>query len=262
MISVKSKNIKTYFLLIFFGVFLHSSEVYAGRDFDTRIDPEEKAVFAFFRAANTAVDYDFWIKTNKNFLAFNEQEQREVYFREQMRLGYGYGNYDLDKDPLKLNIDIIAQYKKGTDEERPRIEFRFFGLNNENIPIFNYAYGDGTISLLIKDIEKFKSLPLSPSEEKAVLEKIPYTDSEFDARLEVEVKVTEADYENPVKIRDEFQWFMKGQVAYIRCNVSSYYSSESTLIWDYVAPWFEEVLEERNKPEELKYPHPYDLFKD
>ncbi len=249
-------------MILGLGACLYSYAALASLTIETEISPREKAVFAFFRAAQTPVDFDFWVKTNRSFQAFGEKEQRDIFLREQMRLGRGYGLYDIEKEPLKLTVDIVAKYIPPEEDSLARIEFRLFSVRGESIPTFNYPFGDGIISLIINGLDRFKSLELSPEENEAVLSKLPYTDDEFDAHLEVEVRVSKADYENPIKNNDKFQWIMTGDIAYIKCEVGSYYTAEEVLIWDYLAPWFEGIYEERNMPDEAKYPHPYDLFKD
>lgn len=259
-ISLKKKILTI--LMIVCGACIFSYVAVATLMVETKVTPKEKAVFAFFRAANTPVDYDFWIKTNKSFQAFSEKEQREIFLREQMRLGRGYGHYDVEKEPLKITVDIVAKYVPPEDDNPARIEFRLFSVRGDSIPTFNYPFGDGIISLIINKLDRFKSLELSEAENEAVLSKLPYTDDEFDAHLEVEVRVTGADYEKPVETNGKFQWIMTGDIAYIKCEVGSYYTAEEVLIWDYLAPWFEETYKERLIPDEAKYPHPYDLFKD
>lgn len=254
-----------FFYLLCFVFVLVGSQRYSHANgfFDTTITPQERAVFAFFRAAEIPPDYDFWITTTKTYEEISSDKKKEDYMIKQMvRLGRGYGEFDVNKDLLELKTNIVSRYYPATEDEPARIKFKFFGLGSGNTPTFNYPFGSGYLSLILNKLDFFSDLELSEEEDKGVKEQVPYEGDDFDATLYIHAKVERADYENKILQNNRFIWPMFGKIGFIKCvHKSSYYGTEKVL-WEYLAPWYEEEYNLANMPEEQKYPHPYDLFKD
>ncbi len=259
-------NYKKYlklFNLVILLLFIQSNSVIAQNGYyETTVTPEEQAIFAFFRAAEEAPDYDLWIKSKSKYKNLPESKKEGFLIKEIMRLGQGYGAFDIDTDLIEIKINTVSKYIPAKDGKPARITFRFLNLGNNEIPTFNYKFGDGYISMIINKFAFFSNLKLSPEKDKVIRDKIPYEDDEFDTELEVHLKISSADYKNFKIVRDKRQWFMIGEIAYIKCSVDSYYTQQNYILWDYVAPWYEQAFRIKNMPEEEKYPHPYDLFKD
>lgn len=229
--------------------------------YEEKTTPKERAVFAFFRAAGSAPDYDFWIKTKGRYEALPEKSRDAYVLNEILRLGRGYSAYDADEDLLELTINVIVKYISAVDDEQPRITFEFFQADEAYVPTFAYPYGEDVISLIIDRLASFANVPLNEAQNNTLLPKIPYEDDYFDAKLIVHVRVDRADTEKPIMVHGVEQWLMIGDVAYLKCEVVGFMGRDRVL-WDFVAPWYEEIFEQKNTPEEEKYPHPYDLFKD
>lgn len=231
--------------------------------FDTTITPEERAVFAFFRAAEVPPDYDFWLKSTPAFEELKSDKQKEDYMiKEMLRLGRGYGEFDVNKDLLELKTNIISRYHPASDTKPARITFRFFALTSNNTPTFNYSFGSGALSLILNRLDYFSDLKLSEAEDAGVSQKVPYANDDFDATLFIHARVERADYENKILQGSRFIWPMFGKIGFIKCVYKSPYTQKEEVLWDYLAPWYEEQYNLANMPEEQKYPHPYDLFKD
>lgn len=261
--SLHYKNIKNlYGLFCFIAVLFIAIPSSAQDYFDTKITPQEQAVFAFFRASGDAPDYDFWIKSKSSFLSLGKKAREDYFVREMLRLGRGYGMYDLDTDVLEIKTNVVVRYIEAEEDKPARLSFRFFGLGSEDVPTFDYRFGSGYVYLIIDQLNYFSDLKLTPEQDKAVREKIPYLDDEFDAEVVVHVRASEADYDTPViELNGTLKWPMLGKIAYIKCVVDSYYTQQTHTLWDYLAPWYEEQFRIKNMPKEEKYPHPYDLFK-
>ncbi len=259
-----------YFLhLVCAFVLLFSFErtAFSGSAFDTTITAEERAVFAFFRAADVPPDYDFWLKSTTFYEELTSDKKKEDYMiKEMVRLGRGYGEFDVNKDLLELKTNIVSRYHKPTkdDEEgiADRLTFKFFGLGHGNTPTFNFPFGAGSLSLILNRLDYFSDLNLSEEEASAVSTKVPYFDDDFDATLYIHTMVDRADYENSILLNGRYVWPMFGKIGYIKCVYKSPYSQHEAILWEYLAPWYEEQYNYKNIPEEQKYPHPYDLFKD
>ena len=245
-------------LLVFLVSF--SAHIVLAAEQEKQTTPKERAVFAFFRAAGTAPDYDFWIKSSSRYNAMPENHKNAYMLDEMLRLGRGYSAYDPNENMLELKINVIVKYISGEEDEPPRITFDFFQVDEAYVPTFAYPYGEDVISLIIDRLAAFSNVRLDEAQNATLLPKIPYVDEYFDAKLIVHVRVSRAETKKPIITNGVRQWLMIGDVAHLKCEVG--YMGRDRLLWDFVAPWYEEALEEKNKPEESKYPHPYDLFKD
>lgn len=263
--SERNMHIKTILSMLVFVVTIAAiSPAYAQKDnyFSTKISPEEQAVFAFFRASGDAPDYDFWITSKREYQNLSEAKQEDYLVKEIMRLGHGYGMYDLNTDLLEIKVNVISRYIAAKDGEPARIVYRLLNIDDGVTPTFNYRFGSGFISMIIARLDFFSDVELTPEKDKILREKIPYEDDEFDTTLEIHIRIMEADFKNVDESDGIKQWSMVGEIAYIKCEVDSYYTRQSYILWDYVAPWHEDAFRIKNMPEEEKYPHPYDLFKD
>ncbi len=259
---MKNRNFFNIFCLIVI-LLIHTTSVWAQNGYySTKITPKEQAIFAFFRAAGEAPDYDLWIKSKPTYKSLPKSKQETYMIKEMMRLGQGYGAFDLDTDLIEIKVDTLSKYIPSTDDEPAYLTFRFLNLSDYDVPTFNYKFGDGYISMIIEQIDFFKKLELSPEKEKIIKGKIPYENDEFDTELEIHLKISKASYKEFTMIENKRRWLMSGKIAYIKCNVNSYYTQQNYILWDYVAPWYEQAFRIKNMPEEEKYPHPYDLFKD
>ena len=229
---------------------------------DHKITSEEQAVFAFFRAANVPPDFESWISSKLEYKVLPEQKKENFMIKEMLRLGRGYGMYDINTDLIEIEVNVIARYFEAEDDKPARITYRFRNVNEETTPTFNYRFADGVISMIIARLDYFSDIELNDDKNQAVREKIPYEDDEFDVTLQIHARVARADYEVPLMTNGIKQWIMLSEIAYIKCEVDSHFTQQSYILWDYVAPWHEDVFRIKNMPEEEKYPHPYDLFKD
>lgn len=262
---MKRKNFfcSLFFLILFAGFgFFSTSALAQDHDILEKFPPEEKAIFAFFRAANTPPDYDFWIKSSWQYENRKPSEQQKYLINEMLRLGQGFAEYDNTKHVIVLYIDAMTKYHKAEDGKSARISFRLNGVRGNEIPTFDFPFGDGFVSLIIRNLDAFRDLPLSEKKAEAISKLIPYDDDEFNTTMEVHVQVKNAEYGEPIKVNGRFKWLMGGEVAYIRCDANDFFSGRNEMLWDYVASWYQEQYTLLTSPKQEQYPHPYDLFKD
>lgn len=254
---------RLFYILAFVTSVFVTDVSYADDYMNTKITPQERAVFAFFRAAEVPPDYDFWIKSTRPYEDLPSDYKKEDYFvKESVRLGRGFGSFDPDVDLLEINTNIVSRYHEPEEGQSARISFKFFGLDENSTPTFNFPFGAGYISMILNRLDYFSDLKLSEKEHKEMSAKVPYLGDEFDATLHIHAKVHRADYENKILQNDVYNWPMFAKIGYIKCVYSSAYNQDDTILWEYLAPWYEEQFNFKNMPEEEKYPHPYDLFKD
>ncbi|MGH1404255.1 MAG: hypothetical protein ACRBDL_08415 [Alphaproteobacteria bacterium] len=228
------------------------------------VTEKEKAVFAYFRAANIPPDYDFWIQSQGTYNALPEAKQERYLIDEMLRLGRGYSLYDNERDILNIQASIISKYIPGNeDSPSPRLIFDFFNADEQYIPTFDYPYGTDSISLIVNNLAHFSNLKLKEAQDTVIKERIPYQNDYFDAVIDLRIRVRYVDFARSIRKRNgNTQWVMVGEIAYIKCTVNSFFGQKDADLWDYVAPWYEDELRLATMPDEEKYPHPYDLFKD
>lgn len=230
--------------------------------FNTKITPEEQAIFAFFRAANVPPEYEYWISSSAEYKTLEESRKQDFLIKEMLRLGRGYGLFDINTDVLELKTPVVAKYFPAKDGKQPFLKFRFFHIESSNVPTFDFPFGPDTVSLVVKNLGAFSNLALSPEQDQAVRAKIPYENDEFDANLIIHTRIDKADFTTPIEENKiSKKWLMVGKIAYIKCEVDSFYAQQKNTLWDFVSPWYEEQFRVKNMPEEEKYPHPFDLYK-
>ena len=261
--KIKKYKSATILIVLILLMCMPFSTVQAGNYKEKKITQTEKGVFAFFDAIHSVPDYEFWITSGRTYQAAPENLKEDYLLQETLRLGRGFGQFSENEELLEIKVDVLAKYISPKEDKPPRMTFRFFNQDEAYIPSFEYAYGQDKISLVINQFAIFSDIPLDDVQSEAVLGKIPYEDDDFDATLTIHVKASEQSSSNYTMVKDGRKWLMVGEIAYLKCVYQDYASGgEEFALWDYVAPWYEETMAQKLIPEEEKYPHPYDLFKD
>lgn len=230
---------------------------------------EEKAVFAYFKLGKKAPDYEKWIKTLPSYMGAPESKKIQALIKESLRLDAGFANYSLDNDPLVITLDIRAKITSPDENGKSFFisefsnEFSSIDLENGQIPSFNFPYAEEKVVLVIFELTKLGTMPLTEKQLKSIMDKTDEVDSFFPARLTLHIRPSEADHENAV-ISDEGVplWLMSGNIAYMRCSFDDLRTGQDDKhLWDYVAPWYKEIYDEKHAVKIEEYPHPYDALK-
>ncbi len=254
------------FLGFFSLVFILAVSSYAQEKItenDLKISQKEKAVLGFFRLAGVAPDYETWIKAGNGYQEIeNDKEKQKFLIAESLRLGQNYSLYNPAKELLEFNTEVIASYSAPRDGKSAFFHFKFPDQTEDFIPVFEFPYGDNSIALVLNRFAEFSTLPLTLEQFEKISKAMPYEDEEYSAKLSLEVRLTQADMEKPIIRQGRYQWMMLGEIAHIRCQIIDPTTLRLSKLWDYVAPWYEKEYYVQTIPEEQKYPHPYDLFKD
>lgn len=235
--------------------------------FSTEITGEERAVFAYFRLKGTAPDYEEWVLSSASYKETPKEQQKKFFIRENLRLGYGYGNFDINKDVLEISTEVYARLIPPSEDKGAVFEFRFPNLDSRyEIPSFSFPYGKHEVTLIVEELEGFADMRLSGTQFESIKKKVPKTDEEFMTTIEVHVRPSsieenEDDLSKPRSDRGGEVFLMGGDVAYLKCRIDDFFSGKELKIWDYVAEWYEAEYREKTMPEEQKYPHPYDALK-
>lgn len=244
-------------------VMIMASPLHAeGEYFSTEITANERALFAFFRASGIAPNYEYWIKSQPGFDQLSPEKQEAYLVKEMMRLGRGYGHFNLQEDILIIHTRVRSKFIPATEDSQAKMVFEFPSVEKNYVPSFDFQYGDRTVSLLINNLAAFSDIEMKDNQAKAVRKRAPFIGTFFDTDLEIHLRIADASTDKIIDQFDEKRWVMIGNVAYIKCSPITVHGNIGDQLWDYVAPWYEEEYRIKNMPEEEKYPHPYDLFKD
>ncbi len=245
---------------LFFALFAFRSAV-AG-DYSQVTTRKEQGVFAFFSLAGVAPDYEHWVKSTSDFQNLPYAKQDDYFIKEAIRLGSGYSQYDPNTDMLNIETGVVLSLKISDDKQSGRMYFSFPKQEKDYIPTFSYPYGKNEwVSLVVNKLALFSDMYIEADHFRNVSEHIHYEGEKYRAILTMRVKPIEADHVKPVKMGRVKQWIMVGEIAYMKCEAESDKTGEMEKMWDYVAPWYAEQYAYENMPEDMKYPHPFDIKK-
>ncbi len=254
-------SIVVYQLCIFFlvsPVFAEPSDMGSG----INVTEREQGIFAFFRLGDKPPDFEHWVKGTEFYQELPDKDKEDYLIRESIRLGTGYSAFDPRTNTLHIEVAVIVQFTAPKDGKPGQMFFQFPGQNEEYIPTFSYPYGTNEwVSMIINRLALFSAIPLKEDHYQMVSKHLFYENTDYEALITVDVRPTEADHEKPIRIGNMLQWIMISEIAYMRCEIQSDQTGQMVQIWDFVAPWYTEEYKQKNLPEDLKYPHPFDLKK-
>ncbi len=200
------------------------------------VTEQERAVFSFFKLAKTTPDYKSWIESSDIYKKAESKEKREEIFeQESLRLKWGFGTHEVEENLLKIRTNVLLQLQEG--EQGKTLNFKFTNLGNKYIPYFPYAYGKELVSLIIDDLEKFVTVPLTDEEFKAVNAYLK-TGTVYNGNLRMRIRPLHVDHNKPINMDGLNQWLMLGDTAYLEFSYNDPQSEEQQRIWEYAAPWY------------------------
>ena len=249
-------------LTVFLLVPLAPSKAAGSDKEDDPTTQREKGVFAFFSLGSEPPDVEMWVSSSDEYNGLPYKYKEDYLISQSIRLGTGYGLFDPQKDLLNIRAVVLVHYTGPAEGKPGRVYFQFPNQKKDYIPTFSYPYiKDEWVSLIINKLALFSDIPLSVEHYDTVKEHLLYEDQMYEGVLTIQVRPTEADHSKPIKIGSLRQWIMIGEIAYMKCEVDSDKNGQRQQLWDYVAPWYEDEYRLLVMPEDLKYPHPYDLKK-
>lgn len=264
----------TFFLfLTIFAVLSGITSSCLARDFsyekeeeeEQKVTGEEKAVFAYFKLGKKSPDYEKWIQSSSGYKNTSEGKKIQYLLQESLRLDAGFGNYNLSEDPLIISLDVMVKITSPDKDNKSFLYTEFSGIDmsNDQIPSFNFPYADESVVLVVFEITRLGEMPLTPKQVENMTKQTDEKDSYFPAKLDLHIIPSEADHQTPV-ISDtgKIMWLMSGKIAYMRCSFDDMlHNVLDRQLWDYVAPWYKEIYDEKNKPKEIQYPDPFENLK-
>lgn len=200
------------------------------------INGAEKAVLAFYKLSGVTPDFEKWINTNfKNKYGHNPPPP-ELFEQEKLRLQYGLGMYDPEREILKINTTVISQFI--TKGNKTYLASIFQGENAMETPYFPYNAGHVWVAVLINDLEDYLLLELDEEQQKKISALLPAHNKPYNIELTLYFRPVSAQPE-PMQIDGLEQHIMLGEIAYIGFKKPGLtWQEDDGLLWEYYAPWY------------------------
>jgi hypothetical protein len=224
--------ISRFFCLFFLLMCLAATPALAQ---NKEVTESDKAVFAFFHLTGGTPDYEQWVRNSDKYLAAaaDPKLQADLYEIETLRLKWGFGTYNKDKDFLKIRTPVKLAINN--DPKHGKLSF-LFPTADGHVPYFPFNYGKEWIALIVGDVENFLTVPLSP-DEYAFIRKQFQPDTPYDGEILLRIKAVKADASNTLPLDGLDQWLMMGETGYMELIYTPPAETEIVL-WSFMAPWY------------------------
>ena len=199
------------------------------------VTENDKAVFAFFTLNGHTPAYEQWIENSPKYLAETTYDgKREVLEAELLRLKWGFGTYNVERDFIKIRTPVKLLIQGN------HLAFSFHEASGRNVPYFPFPYGKEWIAMIINDIDPLFELELTPAE-KARTANLP-KNVVFDGEIVLHLRPIKADNDATHKLDGTDHWLMMSDTGRLELL------SEGTALATYTAPWFLESAEKGSLP--------------
>ena len=198
-----------------------------------RVSEEEKAVFAFFQLGERVPNYDEWIFSLEDYKTAPEDLQEDLYHMHDTRLKWGFGTYNHKEDFLKITTksELFVTEK----DSKYMLHFRFPGSEGEEYPYFPYQYREDWIALVVNDLGRFTSIPITQQQYEG-LKPFLKDQQTIKTKMRMRVRPLNADFEKPLLIDDNYFWVMTGDIAYLGFETENTQTPQT--LYNYTAPWY------------------------
>ena len=196
----------------------------------------EKAVFSFFKLSHGEPNYESWINASPNVASIVDTKKKaELYEQESLRLKWGFGTFDVTRDFLKINTDVVLSLTR--TKGKTLLNFMFPNAKSDEIPYFPYAYGSEWIALVVEDLGNYTHVPLTQGEEELARKYISEGQI-YPIKLVVRARMKKADSAEPLMLDGMTQWIMSGEVGHIEFVYKDPKTGEEITLWKLTAPWY------------------------
>lgn len=203
---------------------------------EVRVDiaDEEKPVFAFFKLARYAPDFEYWAQSMRPGPEVQTPDQKAEFIETEVkRLQWGFGTYDEASEflPLRVPVDLSLVERNG----KHLIYYRLVGFGESDFPFFPFPYGEQAIGLLLKDLGRFNGVELSQVDYDRVGHH--FKDGVLRASLRMRVRPLKAEVNAPSVVDNINFWMLSGDVGYFSYELKQPEGGYERLM-SYSAPWF------------------------
>lgn len=196
----------------------------------------EKAVFSFFKISRHDPNYETWINATPPVSGITDPRIRaDMYEQESLRLKWGFGTFNVDRDFLKINTNVLLFFMRGKNSMT--LNFMFPNSKPGEVPYFPYAYGNDWIALLIEDLANFTQIPLTTDEAVKISQYLK-EGQVYAITLAVRARVKKADSAEPLMLDGVNQWIMSGEVGNIDFLYKDPATGKDISLWKFTAPWY------------------------
>lgn len=200
------------------------------------LSSQEKGLIAFYKLSNLTPDFGLWIDRNAFFKSLPQPEQEAHIAEEKLRLQWGLGTYDPNKDLLSIETKVLGTYIEQNGKAYIAARFEI------NRPIddiqFPYNVNDIWVSAILKDLEHYMTMEISEDKRALVKQQFGADGAEIPLTLNARYKAVSA-LEKPVVLDNVEQYIMMGEIAYWGISIDDKNNGGKNLkLWEYYAPWY------------------------
>lgn len=202
----------------------------------------EKGVLAFYKLSGMNPHFDKWVKTNLTELYGNNPVPTEIFEQEKLRLQYGLGTYDPEREILKINTTVLSQHI--SSNAKTYLASRFPGKAAQKAPYFPYKAGHTWVAVIINNLEDYLVLELDKEDKQKISMLMPQHDQSTKLNMELHFRPVSAQSE-PIQVDGLKQYPMLGEIAYLAFKKPALAGQkEDSVIWEYFAPWYRSADEQ------------------
>jgi hypothetical protein len=195
----------------------------------------EKAVFAYFKMTGRLPYFAQMIEEMNSYKNEASMYKKQKIFQSQsLRLQQEFGTYDPKTDYLEIKADVMLQLR--TDKETPTLNFKFPDSGKVEIPYFSYPYGKERIAVIVSDLDRFTSIPLS-GEQFEKIGKLFEPKKVYRGKVFMKLRPVDADSKEPMAMDEAEHWLLLCDVAYLEFTHTSDMTGRKEILGAYQAPW-------------------------
>ncbi len=196
----------------------------------------EKGVLAFYKISGLKPNFDKWAKISLNPKQHNMNIPDDLIEQEKLRLQYGLGTYNPDREILEIQTTILSEVI--TQNNKKYLASHFPGKSALAAPYFPYQAGYTMVAVVMNDLEKYMLLKLDDTLYQKIKLLMPETGQESELHLDLHFRPVDADQE-PIQLDGYDQHIMLAEIAHIAFHKPALAGQrESVLLWEYYAPWY------------------------
>ena len=206
------------------------------------ISAAEKAVLAFYKLSGLKPDFDKWVRVALNPTESHNPIPEDLIIQEKLRLQYGLGTYDPEREILKIHTTLMGQIIE--KDGKFYLASHFPGKGALEAPYFPYNAGNVWVAVIINELENFLLLELDEEHRQKMAMLLPEHNKPYELNLELFYRPTSAQQE-PLQMDGLSQYIMLGEIAYIAFKKPALAGQQNdSALLEYYAPWYMDTEEQ------------------
>lgn len=210
----------------------HSNQAFAQKK---TITWNEQGVLAYYKITGRKNDFEKKIRNSKGYDDMPKDAAEQYLQEELLRLQWGLGTFDPDKDFLTLKTSVQTSIIE--NEGKYYLASNFEGRSAMDPPYFPYNMFDMWVALMLRDIDKFMLLEITEEQKNRIEGYLPKDQEKHEVALEIVYRVSSGDPE-PIMLDGVEQHMMLGDIAKFAMVLPVFHQSQDLTLWEYIAPWY------------------------